>query len=228
MTPYDAAVNQASAKLALEDPSLLIKRDVLYEQAKEAVRNDTTFSFKKGKSRSTLSSERDEERPTNRKYTTDSFRKEHISNLMEDIDGKQKEIRFKMLHQSKAQNSKDWETCEKLQKEMNTLRRELHKLQQELQLLQRKDKKAKWYKKTKKFDDGEESTNGEGRKQRSVFKSLNQEKIKEKGTTVEIEGGNVTDPQETHVNAKETCSQTQTAKKGVRIFGTAPSRNFKI
>ena len=54
-------------------------------------------------------------------------------------------------------------------------------------MLQRKDKKAKWYKKTKKFDNGKDSTNGEGKKQRSVFKSLNQEKIKEKGTTVEIE-----------------------------------------
>ena len=75
-------------------------------------------------------------------------------------------------------------------------------------MLQRKEKKAKWYKKNKKFDDGEGSTNGEGRKQRSVFQSLNQEKIKEKGTTVEIEGGNVTDLQEKRVNAKETCSQT--------------------
>ena len=91
-----------------------------------------------------------------------------------------------------------------------------------LQLLQRKEKKAKWYKETKKFDDGEESTNGEGRKQRSVFKSLNQEKINEKGTAVEIEGGNVTDPQETHVNAKETCSQTQTAKKGGQNFWDSP------
>ena len=75
-------------------------------------------------------------------------------------------------------------------------------------MLQRKEKKAKWYKKNKKFDDGEGSTNGEGRKQRSVFQSLNQEKIKEKGTTVEIEGGNVTDLQEKRVNAKETGSQT--------------------
>lgn len=54
MTPYETAVNEASAKLALEDPSLVIKRDVLYEKAKEAVRNDSSFTFKKGKSRSTL------------------------------------------------------------------------------------------------------------------------------------------------------------------------------
>ena len=85
-----------------------------------------------------------------------------------------------MLHQSKAQNSKDWETCEKLQKEMNTLRRELHKLQLELQLLQRKEKKAKWYNDTKKFDDGEESTNGQGRKQRSVLKACIKKRLMKK------------------------------------------------
>lgn len=48
---------------------------MLYEQAKEAVRNHTTFTFKKTKSRSTLCTERDEDKPTKRKYTTDSFRK---------------------------------------------------------------------------------------------------------------------------------------------------------
>lgn len=37
MTPYETAVNEASAKLALEDPSLVIKRDVLYEKAKEVL-----------------------------------------------------------------------------------------------------------------------------------------------------------------------------------------------
>ena len=89
-------------------------------------------------------------------------------------------------------------------------------------MLQRKEKKAKWYKKNKKFDDGEESTNGEGRKQRRVFQSLNEEKIKERGTTLEIEGGNVTDPQETQVNANETCSQTQTANKGGQNFWDSP------
>ena len=106
---------------------------MLYEKAKEAVRNDTSLTFKKGKSRSTLSSEIDVEKSAKRKNKTESFRKEHVIKLLEDIDGKKKEIKFKMLHQSKAENSKDWETCEKLQKEINTLRQELHKCQQELQ-----------------------------------------------------------------------------------------------
>lgn len=113
MTPYEAAVNEASAKLALEDLSLLIERDVLYEQAKETVRNDTTFTFKKTKSRSTLCTERDEDKPTKRKYTTDSFRKSILVTSWRILMESKKKFRFKMLHQSKAPNSKDWETCEK-------------------------------------------------------------------------------------------------------------------
>ena len=76
MTPYETAVNEASAKLALEDPSLVVKRDVLYEKAKEVVRNDTSFTFKNGKSRSNLFSDKDVEKSVERKYTSDSTRKE--------------------------------------------------------------------------------------------------------------------------------------------------------
>lgn len=222
LTPYETAVNESSAKLALEDPSLLIKRDVLYEKAKEVVRSDTSFSFKKGKSRSTLSGLIDEEKPAKRKYTTDSYRKEHITKLTEDIDGKQKQMKFKMLHQSKAQSSKDWETCDKIQKEMNTIRQEIHKCQQELQLLQRKESKSKWYKKSKKCDDGEESTTADGKKQRSLFQSLNQGNLKEKGEKVETGGKREADPQETRANERETCCQTQIANEEGQGFRESP------
>ena len=195
---------------------------MLYEKAKEAVRNDTSFTFKKGKSRSTLSSEIDVEKSAKRKNTTESFRKEHVIKLLEDIDGKKKEIKFKMLHQSKAQNSKDWETCEKLQKEMNTLRQELHKCQQELQLLERKEKKSKWYKKSKKSDDREENSTGGGQKHKSLFQSFIQKTIEEKSTTEESGSGKVTYAQETSVKEKEICSHTQTADNVGQGFLQSP------
>lgn len=221
MTPYETAVNESSAKLALEDPSLLIKRDVLYEKAKEIFRSDTSFSFKKGKSRSTLSGLIDEEKPAKRKYTTDSFRKEHITQLTEDIDGKQKQMKFKMLRQSKARSSNDWETCDKIQKELNTLRQEIQKCQQEFQLLQRKSK-SKWYKNSKKCDDGDESTTADGKKQRSLFQSLNQENLKEKGEKVETGGKREADPQETRANERVTCGQTQNANEEGLGFRESP------
>lgn len=194
---------------------------MLYEKAKEVVRNETSFTFKKGKSRSPLSSEIEVEKSAKRKNTSESLRKEHIIKLKEDIDGKQKEMKFKMLHQSKAQNSKDWETCEKLQKEMNTLRQELHKCQQELQLLERKEKKSKWYKR-KKSDDSEENTTGERKKQKSIFESFNQKTTEEKGKTEEAESGKVSYPQKTNVKEKETCSHTQTANKVGQDFLESP------
>ena len=52
LTPYQVSVNEATGKLAIQNPSLLHQRAVLYEKAKEAVRNDGYFGFKKGKSRS--------------------------------------------------------------------------------------------------------------------------------------------------------------------------------
>lgn len=47
---YEMAVNEEAGKIALDDPTLLSKRDVLYEKAKESVRCSSTFLFNKGKS----------------------------------------------------------------------------------------------------------------------------------------------------------------------------------
>lgn len=146
LTPYQISVNEAAGKLALENPSLLDQRGILYEKAKEAVRGDSCFVFKKGKSRS-KSVEEVEPVPSKKQYTSDTFRKEHTAQLLEDIEGKQQQLKYKQLRQSKAQASKDWETCDKLQKEMATLRKEVFEAQKELKLFQRKEKKSKWYKK---------------------------------------------------------------------------------
>ena len=146
LTPYQMSVNEAAGKLALENPSLLDQRGILYEKAKEAVRGDSCFVFKKGKSRS-KSVEEVEPVPSKKQYTSDTFRKEHTAQLLEDIEGKQQQLKYKQLRQSKAQASKDWETCDRLQKEMATLRKEVFEAQKELKLFQRKEKKSKWYKK---------------------------------------------------------------------------------
>lgn len=146
LTPYQISVNETAGKLALENPSLLDQRGILYEKDKEAVRGDSCFVFKKGKSRS-KSVEEVEPVPSKKQYTSDTFRKEHTAQLLEDIEGKQQQLKYKQLRQSKAQASKEWETCDRLQKEMATLRKEVFEAQKELKLFQRKEKKSKWYKK---------------------------------------------------------------------------------
>ena len=105
---------------------------------------------------------------------------------------------------------------------MNTLRQEIHKCQQELQLLQRKESKSKWYKKSKKCDDGGESTTADGKKQRSLFKSLNRGNLKEKGEKVETKGKRQADPEETRANERETCCQTQIANEEGQGFRESP------
>ena len=123
---------------------MLNKRDILYEKAKESVRCSSTFSFKKGKSRSALQANK-QNVPEKRKYTSESSREEHIAKLFEDIDGKQKQVKYKVLHQTKAQVLKDW----RLQGEINILKKEIYSLQQELKCFQRKQQKSKWFKKKK-------------------------------------------------------------------------------
>ena len=95
---------------------------------KESVRCSSTFSFKKGKSWSTLQANK-QNVPEKRKYTSESSREEHIAKLFEDIDGKQKQVKYKVLHQTKVQASKDWEVCERLQGEINILKKEIYSLQ---------------------------------------------------------------------------------------------------
>ena len=73
-------------------------------------------------------------------------REDHITKLVEDIDGKQKQVKFKLLHQTKAQASKDWETCERLQSEVNMLRKEIHSLEEELKIFKRKQQRSTWFK----------------------------------------------------------------------------------
>jgi hypothetical protein len=52
LTSYEDAVNKEAGDICMENPMFLNKRDVLYEKAKERVRCDNSFVFKKGKSQS--------------------------------------------------------------------------------------------------------------------------------------------------------------------------------
>ena len=181
LTSYELAVNEEAGRLASDDPSLLCKRDVLYEKAKECVRSSSTFSFKKGQSRSNLASK--STTPAKRKYTNELCREDHITKLIEDIDGKQKQVKFKLLYQTKAQASKDWETCERLQSEVNMLRKEIHSLEQELKVFKRKQQKSAWFKKKSKSASVKEIPAN----QSTLFESVNQPMEIEKSTNAEKE-----------------------------------------
>ena len=59
--------------------------------------------------------------------------------LLQDIEGKQQQLKYKQLCQGKANASKDWETCDRMQKEMVTLRKQVFEAQKELKLFQRQE-----------------------------------------------------------------------------------------
>ena len=75
-------MNETVGKLALENPTLLHQRGFLYEKAKEAERN--CYVLKKGKFRS-KSVKEVEPVPSKKKYTSETLRKEHTAQLLEDM-----------------------------------------------------------------------------------------------------------------------------------------------
>ena len=47
LTPYQISVNEAAGKLALENPSLLDQRGILYEKDKEPLRGESCLCLRK-------------------------------------------------------------------------------------------------------------------------------------------------------------------------------------
>ena len=76
LTEYEIAVNSASFELAKANPGLLAKRDELFRQAREKVR-ESGYLFKKGSSRSkgTLSEKSNTVPSAKRSNTTSDERK---------------------------------------------------------------------------------------------------------------------------------------------------------
>lgn len=148
LSQYEISVNEAAYDLTVKDPSFLLKRDLLYENAKRKVRDDGKFEFKKKKSRSKESIPTTQETSSNR--TSTSSRQAYMEKLQMDIEDTQKQLRFKQMRQGQAQSIKDWAMCDKLQEEMTKLRKEAFKLQEELKQYQTKERKAHWYKKKNK------------------------------------------------------------------------------
>lgn len=83
LSQYEISVNEAAYDLTVKDPSFLLKRDLLYENAKRKVRDDGKFEFKK-KSRSKESIPTTQETSSNR--TSTSSRQAYMEKLQMDIE----------------------------------------------------------------------------------------------------------------------------------------------
>lgn len=114
------------------------------------------------------------------------------------------------MHQTKAQASKDWGTCERLQSEINMLQKETHSLLEELKVFKRKQQESQWRKKKRKSDSVKEHQGNQ--------RTLDQLKVKEKSVNDEIEVSEVI----------EVSSETEDSEIASSLVNSNASENNKV
>jgi len=133
-------------------------------------------------------------------------------------------MKFKMLQQSKAHATKDWEACDRLQKEMNTLRKDIFDSQQELTMFQSKERKAKWHKKKVKVS----SNDGPKENQATLLQYVHEEVTETctEAKDAETETPHVRNECETHDSAVVTEDSVDVAEQDLVLSPLRDNQKF--
>ena len=150
LSKYQRAINEVSGELALRDPSLLTRRGDLLNLARVEVQQKG-YSYIKGKSRSKrlMSPPGDTPIPTRAKISAE-VRQKRIAALKEDIASLEKQIHFKNKRIQQAENIKNYKLCEEINEEVQVITKRKREVTEELRLFCEKERKARWYRKSKK------------------------------------------------------------------------------
>ena len=126
----------------------------LYDKARETVRS--TYTFKKGYSRSSNSSNSDSETPPpklKRAKRDSEERKKEVDNLTSLIENVKSHLQIKQKRLEKAKSVKHFKQCDQLTLEIRTLLKkntsEKSDHERQLTAIQKKEAKSLWYHKTK-------------------------------------------------------------------------------
>lgn len=142
LTEYQKRINEVAQEICVQNPTMLHMRGRLLEKAREKV--DSTYSFKKGKSRS-------------KKYLTSSsapkrcklnkeYREQRMKGLEDELQNIRERIEYKEKRRSHSEGIRNYKACEEITEEIGQLKKQKQELQAELTALQKRDKKSKWYK----------------------------------------------------------------------------------
>ena len=145
LTQWQNAVNDCAFELAKSDSNLLYNRGLLKTKAEEKARAIYIFKKKTG-SRSTKIPCASE--PKRRKLSKED-RAHEIYSVSTEIEMVVKHINIKQQMISKATLVKDFQLCDKEQKELRELVQKKVKLEKMLKKLQKKEAKGRWYEKSK-------------------------------------------------------------------------------
>ena len=112
----------------------------------------STYTFKKGYSRSSTSSNSDSETPPpklKRAKSDIEERKKEVDNLTSLIENVKSHLQIKQKRLEKARSVKDFKQCDQLTLEIRTLLKEKGDHEKQLTAIQKKEAKSLWYHKTK-------------------------------------------------------------------------------
>lgn len=145
LTEYQKRINEVAQEICLQNPMMLRKRGCLLEKAREKV--DSTYSFKKGKSRAkkylTLTSA-----PKRRKLNKE-YREQRMKELQEELQNVRERVEYKEKRRRTSEDMRNYKACEEITEEIGELKKKKQELQAELAALQKRDKKSQWYQKRK-------------------------------------------------------------------------------
>ena len=120
----------------------------------------STYTFKKGYSRSSTSSNSDSEIPPpklKRAKRDSEERKKEVDNLTSLIENVKSHLQIKQQRLEKAKSVKDFKQCDQLTLEIRTLLKEKSDHERQLTAIQKKEAKSLWYHKTKSSKKGKKS-----------------------------------------------------------------------
>lgn len=149
MSDYQQKINFMAGEICVKDPSMLMKRGELLEQARKAL-DGTGYQYKKGKSRSKnfgSGSEQHSSKAKRPKLDHD-LRDSRIKEITEELATIAKQISFKDRRVEAAAQEKNFKLCDQLTEEISNLQRNRRTLELELRMLEKKVKRAEQYKKS--------------------------------------------------------------------------------
>ena len=151
---YQRAINNASFKMCLSNPSLLLEnKGTLLEMARKKV-HEEGYCYKKGQTRSKVlnpSSLEEGEPPQPKRQKISTYeRQRRIKELSEEISGLNRHIRIKEQRLEQANASRNFKVCDEVASEIAVLKSQQRELNTELAGLQQKSKKAAQYQTRKK------------------------------------------------------------------------------
>ena len=110
----------------------------------------STYTFKKGYSRSSSNSDSETPPPKLKRAKRDSEeRKKEVDNLTSLIENVKSHLQIKQKRLEKAKSVKDFKQCDQLTLEIRTLLKEKSDHKRQLTAIQKKEAKFLWYHKTK-------------------------------------------------------------------------------